>query len=327
VAQPLTETRSWSAESATVSDIDRAIRRQRAELGLLSRATVVNLIVWAQSEEAVDASVKAMARLGSHHPGRIVVLSCRPEAGAGIEATVEVIREVEPTGLTVGHEQVRLRISGPVCQHLDSVVGPLAVPDLPVAIWYPDTWPRADDPLTSIADAVLVDSRSADSGGRPVDEYIADLIELTRRRPVLDLSWARLHPWRASLAHLASEAAVADLLARVRRVQAAGSPGPRRLLGGWLADRLALPASALTYEDARHARVELVDGSGMTRLIADRDPHRRTVRAKLLVGDRAICETEVAIPANSLAWSLAYQLTHLRRDELYERALSAAASE
>ena len=54
-----------------------------------------------------------------------------------------------------------VRAEGPPAHHLDSVAGPLLVPDLPVFLWYPDGFsPRSPEfaSMASLANRVILNS-------------------------------------------------------------------------------------------------------------------------------------------------------------------------
>ena len=162
------------------------------------------------------------------------------------------------------------------------------------------------------------------------------MLELARRRTVVDLSWIRLRPWRELLAGLFEPAAPPPWLQAVERVEVTGKIGPRHLLGGWLMAQLRLLPSQVRLIDARHveirARLPAGGRAGHLRGRAGR-ARSRTVSARADDPGRpgvgpAGAESLQPIPLadDPLATSLAEALTHLQPDVIWEQALSAATT-
>jgi glucose-6-phosphate dehydrogenase assembly protein OpcA len=181
--------------------------------------------------------------------------------------------------------------------------------------------PEVSDCLLPVADTVVVDSREAGEA-----ETLASLVDLARRRVAVDLSWERLAPWRELLAGLFDSPMYRPFGAAVSSIEVEGKPGPRRLLAGWLISRLGPPEPVVHLTDARHVAIRLHarhEGRAGTFEVV-RSEGERVVRASAVV-DGGLRHTEVlALPDNTLVWSLSRALTHLRRDRTWEQALSAA---
>lgn len=284
-----------------------------------TRTSVVTLVVVAPDEARANRAADAVKRLAGRHPGRTVVVVCRPGAGAGLDADV-LLHANEAEGRRVWSEDVRLWVSGPLGQHLDSLVEPLTLPDLPVVVWFAGAPPGPAEPLLAAADAVVVDTKE------PAEAHLAAAAALDQRHTVLDLAWIRLRPWRTTLAGLFDVPTVRPFLGTVTGATVRGKPGARLLLGGWLVSRLGLPASAVTTEQARHAGIVLEAGDADRRALVTvvRTGDERVVRGRAEIGGRAVAEDRRALADDSMAWSLAEALTHLRRDRAHAEALQAA---
>lgn len=315
---------TWSGRGVGIGDVSCALTDLRhGEVLPASRTSVVNLVVAAADHEGASRAQAAMRRLGHRHPGRTLALVCRPDAPEGIDATVE-LHGATSDNHAIWWEEVRLEISGPGCSHLASLVMPLLLARLPVAVWFPSSLPTPSDPLLSLADAALVDARWAIEAG----SSMAALVELSQRNVLVDLSWKRLTPWRRLLAGLFEPADARGYLAGVSSAEVAANPGPGRLLAGWLIDRVGLAPSAVTLRRSVHASIKLS---------AARDGHRGTFTVErpgddLLVFASAELEegparTEsAALPERGLTWSLAQALARLARDPRYDHAIRAALS-
>lgn len=342
---------TWSARDTNVAQVSGALDDLRqGEQRAATRTSVVNLVVVASDQDDARRAGAAMRRLGPRHPGRTLVLACqagpdgsdgRPErsVGPGMDAEV-TLHQASAAGRTVWWDEVALSVRGKLCQHLDSLVEPLLLPELPLAAWYVSDLPRPGDPLASVADAVLVDARSArhlddpaDSGGSGSEAVgplrlggLTGLVELTRRHPVVDLSWVRLEPWRRALAHLFDPPDLRPFVTGVTDVGVAGRLGPRTLLAGWLIDRLGLAPSSVTLRRDVHAAMTLraSAGSRLATFSVERHPDDRLVRSRAIVDGVAVLKEALVQADDALSWSLARALTHLERDPVYDHAIHAA---
>jgi glucose-6-phosphate dehydrogenase assembly protein OpcA len=221
-------------------------------------------------------------------------------------------------------EDVTLRVRGRVIAHLDSLIEPLTLPDLPMVVWFVDGLPRPGDSLLSASDVLLVDAR--DFGD--VDCF-AQLLELVPHVPIVDLSWVRLRPWREMLTGLFDGPAFKPFAQLVRHAEVAGKTGPRHLLGGWLLDRLALAPGELHLEADDHVLMRLravgPDGRAATFEVG-RTGDERVVRAHAEVEGGPSSTAIVRLPEATPAWGLAAALSALHADPIYERALGRALS-
>lgn len=318
MAQPVgaCELGSWRGEGVRVGTVLDALDRMRhGEQRTATRTSVVNLVVIATDDDEERRACEATLRLGGRHPGRTVVVRCaepdRPESR--IDAEV-VLQGSEAEGVDIWWEEVRLHVTGPAARHLDSLVEPLTLPEIPTAVWFVGRLPGAADPLLATADVVLVDTKEA-------PDELPTVAELVRRYPVVDLTWIRLQPWRRLLASLFDGAVYRPFVRRVTTAEVSGKEGPRRLLGGWLAERLDLLPAAITLGDDRHVSIRLVAGPATFRV--SRRAGERVVRAGATVDDGPSHEDVLSLPDESLPWSLGAALTHLGRDRGYERALQS----
>jgi hypothetical protein len=108
-----------------------------------------------------------------------------------------------------------------------------------------------------------------------------------------------------------------------------GRIGPRSLLAGWVADRLALPDRFLHLEQADHVAVRLHarDEAGVEAIFeVARVDGGRMVRARADVVGGPTCEAVLQLPEATPAWGLSEALARLHRDPLYERALHRTLS-
>jgi glucose-6-phosphate dehydrogenase assembly protein OpcA len=294
------------------------------------RTAVMTLVAVMPSDEQAYAATRALRALGRHHPARIVLLRPDPDQVATLDGRAALFA-VEADGHQVHFEEVTLLVGGQAAKHLDSLAEAFTLSDLPIPVWYVGDIPDPTDQLLSVATSVIVDSRDAAGSGR-----LRALLELARRRTVVDLSWIRLQPWRELLAGLFDPPERRPWLDAVEEVEVTGKIGPRQLLGGWLLSQLHLSPSQVQLVDAQHVEVRVVcrRGPDVATFEVGRGALHRTVSARCLIpdgpGGRAaslVSNAGQAIPLadDPLATSLAEALTHLQPDAVWERALSAAS--
>ncbi len=296
---------------------------RRGERRTATRTSVVNLVMVAGDAQEAERACDAMHQLETGHPGRTLVLVRDPQAGrTGLDAEVR-LHGAAAGGRGVWSDEVRLWVRGELDAHLYSLVEPLTLSDVPVAVWFLARVPQPGDPVLDAADVVIVDTKEAAD-----QETLELLVRLARRHQVLDLSWIRLAPWRELLANLFEVAPFRPFLGGVRSVSVRGKPGPRRLTAGWLAYRLGLRSSALHLADARHLAVEMRcehDAVGAT-FSVERPAGQRLVRSRAQVPRLPSYEDRLMLPDDALPWSLGKALTRLEAHVSYEPALRAAVS-
>jgi glucose-6-phosphate dehydrogenase assembly protein OpcA len=163
-----------------------------------ARASVLNLIVTVVDAAAADRVVRTMSELGVRHPSRAIVLV--PEAemadAASLDARISTHCHDGHRGTErICYEEVVLAVRGEPAGHLNGIVAPLLIHDLPTHVWWPGDPPfrhPAFDQLVELGDRLIVDS--ADFG-----DLLAGLRPLTtvrRRSGVGDLAWERLSWWQ-----------------------------------------------------------------------------------------------------------------------------------
>lgn len=252
-APTLTTLASWHADATTIPEVQSALADvRRAEVQAAVRTAVLTLVVLADEDDC-SMFLETIREMAFTHPAHAIVLVV-----GGVDEPPRLAADVEVhamarEGASVCVEDVVLRIAGPIVRHLDSVVEPFTLPDLPVAVWLPGRLTPLGDPILAAADRVVVDSKEL-----PALDSLPTLAALVRRFPVVDLSWVRLQPWREITASLFEGDVFRPFLGGVRAATVWGKPGPRHLLGGWLVSRLDLPERAVSLGDARHASIELV---------------------------------------------------------------------
>jgi len=317
---------SWASEDVTVAQVEKALTGlRRHEQRAAVRTSVLTLVVVVRNAADCENARGIVGDLGTRHPSRTLVIVAdddAPDHPNGVDAAVWV-HAFEREGRSVCFEEVVLRVRGKARHHLDSVVEPFALPDVPMVVWLPAGLPSPGDPLMQAANRVVVDSRAvAEAGG----DVLTRSATLAKRLPVADLSWMRLALWRSMLAGLFEGAVYRPFLQAVDRVEVAGNSGPRYLLGGWLLRRLGLPPARVELRPADHVSVTIhatADGRQGTFTVS-RPGAERIIRSFVDIEDGPKLEQTVRMREQWPALALASALTRVGHDEVYEDALAGA---
>jgi glucose-6-phosphate dehydrogenase assembly protein OpcA len=253
----------WSERDTTPADIEAALRElleeRRARGESYAPARVLNLVVIADRDWRGEI-LNRLERVGRYHASRTIV--CAVEDGrdeisawASMEAEED---DVAAGRLAVAHEEVVLDIGPHHLEHLDTIVDPLVVTDLPTVVWSPHGHWDAVEALLGLAQVVLLDSVAEPSARQAVERAA----ELAERAYVVDLAWLRSTPWRERVAASFDPPQWRDELARISGVTVRYCPGSEVaavLVLGWLARRLGWKPGQLTGELGHLSGVAVAD--------------------------------------------------------------------
>jgi len=231
----------------SAEEIEHGLARLRMSENrtLGARASVLNLIV-VTDEESAPSITKIVSDLSGHYPSRAILMISDPDE---VEANLDVnlsafcsVRQGMPGGKgnQICAEQIIIHAEGPPAEHLESLAGPLLIPDLPTFLWYPNAaLPDPTSGMLSLADRLILDSGPAEDH----EEFLRAASDLCRARlpAVADLQWTALSPWRALVADLFTPPERAGDLAEITNMEVQhGLAGESQalLLAGWLASAL-----------------------------------------------------------------------------------------
>ena len=174
---------------------------------LATRTSVLNLVVYAEGDEAAARAADTVAQLAGSHPSRAIIVAAYPRHDtASLDTTLSAHCHIASSG----HgkfccEQVTIEATGEAVEHVAGVVAPLLLPDLPTVLWWQGVPPLDSRPfqrLVEIADRLIVDVEQFGYGQ-------AALLQVQKVRQALgahcalaDLAWTRLRPWRELIASL-----------------------------------------------------------------------------------------------------------------------------
>ncbi len=231
-----------------------------------ARSSVLNLVVIAGDRAMAERCAETIAGTAGRHPSRSLILSEEdPEGPPGLEASVEAV-SVNAAGrrADTGAEMIHVKARGETGRHLASIVVPLLVHDLPVAMWWPGQpsfISHRGDRLLPIADRLIVNGSEWAGSGLDLLAELAYVSEtrgpggrLAQHRPlvVVDFALLRQARWREALASVYDLPDLRPHLGAVRSINVTyaaleeGDPDGRtnvvRPLShvAWLASRLGM---------------------------------------------------------------------------------------
>ena len=250
----------WSASDTSPEAIEQALRemlfQQHAAEPDSVPARVLNLVAVVDKEWSGE-SANRLSKVGRYQPSRTIVCQVEPGRQA-IDAQVSVAVQDE-SSLTLARELVILDIGPHHLEHLETIVDPLVVTDIPTLLWAPHGHDGAIDALLQIAQITLIDTVDAFTP----EEGLARAAALVERGIVVDLAWLRSVPWRERIAALfdpPSERPSLERLSHVTIRHEETSSVVALLLVGWLGSRLGwTPSPLMRDRDGRltgsvHAR-------------------------------------------------------------------------
>ncbi|MEU5085732.1 glucose-6-phosphate dehydrogenase assembly protein OpcA [Streptomyces sp. NPDC021356] len=291
----------------TAGKINKALVQGRRAIGTPAVGMVLTLVIVTDEENAYDA-LKAAGDASREHPSRTLVVirrvsrTLRDRTSSRLDAEVRLGAEAG-TG-----ETVVLRLYGEVCDHAQSVVLPLLLPDAPVVVWWPVNGPLApaEDPLGALGQRRVTDAYACEE---PVRELAARAEAYTPGDT--DLAWTRITPWRSMLA-----AALDQVTCEVRSVEVEGEEfNPScELLAMWLADRLDVPVKRSLSAGPGLTAVRMDTSCGPVKL--DRADGRLATLSVQGQPERA-----VALKRRETAELIAEELRRLDPDDTYASAL------
>ncbi len=329
---------SWEGDDVSVSQVDAALSDlRRHEQRAAVRTSVLTLVAVVPDDAGAEAALEVVYDLGARHPSRTIVLLVDPDdeneeedesQGSGIDAAASV-HVVEHGGRAVCFEDVVLKVRGTARHHLDSVVEPFSLPDLPLVVWLPAQLPAPGDPLLAVADRIVVDSRAVAGAGGPGGErstVLPRIQALARRLPVTDLSWTRLAPWRSLLAGLFEGPVYTPFLREIERIDVVGNYGPRYLLGGWAMRRLKVPVARVELGPADHVSITVTavhrQRTGVFKV--ERPGPERVIHSSIEIDGGPSVSQVLRMRDQWPAVALGNALTRMGRDETYCESLEGA---
>ena len=350
-----------STTRVDVADIERALDRlwgalhTEGEVGHgVTRACMSNLIIACQTEAQTRDVRGRIPQLVERHPARVFLLTACAPKGNSIEAEVSAHMRHSGEGRQLCSEHVDIRFDPAVAGRLGSVLRPLLIGDLPTALWWASNQPPplSDglfEPLAELADQVIYDSvgwPNPAEGVRAMTRWV-----MGENRPVFNLAWRYLKPWRRILAQVLNPGVAPGALQNIDSVRIEHGPHALPmawLLIGWLAARLQWDPQKGEVQSGTEVGWSFRTPRGALRVHIQRSPEGAAKvrklnlawqgdapgRAGLLYGDDdwlSLLPVESTLPVTGIParkvpmeMMIAAQLAHRSKDPLFEQSIAVA---
>jgi glucose-6-phosphate dehydrogenase assembly protein OpcA len=222
----------WSSRAQTVASIEAELAKIWASTKLTvegpggeerrvsARTSVLNLVVIARRPELGEHAAAVITHLAGRHPSRTLIVSpADPDGPSWLDARIQAQCILpRPDASETCIELIYLTVGGESGRHLNAIVAPLLVHDLPVTVWWPGDTPLGlpmTRDLFELADRVVVDGSSWTGDGLNRLAKLAELVE-DDRLDVVDLALLRQSRWREAIASVFD---LPDLLPFVRSIR------------------------------------------------------------------------------------------------------------
>lgn len=267
-ARPGEPVTRWRSRAHSIPEIEQELARIWAEPNLetlmdgdpgrhiAARTSVMNLVVIARRPEIGERAAATIQLLTGRHPSRtLIVSSADPDGPSWLDAQIEahciLPREDAPETCA---EMIYLTAGGESGRHLDALVTPLLIHDLPVTVWWPGVPPfgtRQAADLLAAADRLVVDGSTWPDDGLERLVQLAALLD-RQQLAIQDFALIRQSRWREAIASIFDLPEFTPFLRSVRRIAVAyathdetGAPGSTNIVKpiyhvAWLASRLGL---------------------------------------------------------------------------------------
>jgi hypothetical protein len=227
-------------------------------VGVLTRASTLNLTAVAHSRTDAQRVERTVERLGDVYPSRATILVADPAVEhhdePGLDVRVALLEQEAGKGRpALRYESVVVEVNAGDERQLASIASPLLVADLPDFLWWADATIVGGglfDDLIAVADRLIVDTSRATDPATELS-HLAGMLGEGPCPKLSDFAWQRLNPWRSLVAQFFDPPAMRPLLNAIDEARitygAAGRDGQTGftgalLLAGWLGARLGWQA-------------------------------------------------------------------------------------
>src|ERR671922_904207 len=238
----------WSAQGTTPGDIEAALRamlkERHSENASYVPARTLNLVCVVDKQWSGEIANR-LRHVGRSHAARTIVCAVEPRRKT-IDAVATIASDVHPKPgeFALLRETVIVDVGEEHLAHVDTIVDPLVVTDLPTLVWSPHGHQEAVQALLPLAQVVLLDSVDEPEMRDAMRRALTLLADVY----VVDLAWLRSTPWRERVAATFDTPHLRPDLRTISAVTIRHHPDSTAaalLLIGWLASRLHWQPSKL----------------------------------------------------------------------------------
>jgi hypothetical protein len=223
----------WSSRAHTLDEIQRELGRiwarppgavpsgEDGERHVAARTSVLNLVVVVRRPEVGTRAAATISQLTGRHPSRtLVVSSIDPDGPSWLDAQIQAFCVVpRADAAETCAEMIYLSAGGEAGRHLQPLIAPLLIHDLPVTMWVPgelgfsSQWARD---LVDMADRIVVDGSGWSGNGLT---RLGELATLAHGRiSISDFALMRQSRWREAIAATFDVPEFTPFLRFIRRI-------------------------------------------------------------------------------------------------------------
>jgi glucose-6-phosphate dehydrogenase assembly protein OpcA len=226
----------WRSRAHSIEEVEQELSRIWAQTNIEidvngdrvndrhvgARTSVMNLVVIAARPEVGERSAATIQRLVGRHPSRTTIVQpADPDGPSWIDAQI-VVHCIMPRADApeTCAETVHLTCGGEAGRHLDAIVAPLLIHDLPVTVWWPDEpsfGSTAVNDLLEMADRLVVDGSGWHGTGL---NQLRKMAAVGNRLPIAisDFAMVRQSRWREAIAAIFDIPDFLPYLRHIRRI-------------------------------------------------------------------------------------------------------------
>lgn len=247
----------WSRENVSMSVVLEALNEIRKKFAVEEaqeaehphpRPCVMTLVAVASTEAEERRAQRAARAIGMLHPAQLIVICDQPHLKPGqIDAAIVTDAHWPASASAVQCELVNLHVRGAAGEHLAALVDPLLQSGVPTYLWWVGTPPFGKKEFTDalrICDSLVIDSSRFEAPYRSFMELTKLGENSHQKLGVADLQWARLEPWRETVAQFFAPADRRPFMSGISEVgvdyvgDGRGNRVGASLLIGWFASAL-----------------------------------------------------------------------------------------
>jgi glucose-6-phosphate dehydrogenase assembly protein OpcA len=227
--------------------------KEEADRGGAPRIGLLTLVAIASELPLVDRAAATVAAVARTYPSRTLVALWREaiaEGAPGDSITADATLHHMKAGGNACGDAITLEARGAARDWIPESVDRLALPDLPVCVWWVGDLPDFDrlfDRLVVRADLVVVNSNEMDL--RDIEKLSTIVKRMRDTCALSDLTWIRLRPLQELVARFFDDETGLSLMKSIDRVtiefmpregQTDAASTSAGLLFGWIANALSL---------------------------------------------------------------------------------------
>jgi glucose-6-phosphate dehydrogenase assembly protein OpcA len=185
-----------------VSAVTTALHQIWQEDGAGTRASIANIAIYSREKNALIDNTPLLGKVTREHACRGILILDEQVDPAPPRAWVTAHCQLRGGSKAACSEQVSFHLQGATSAMLRNIVFSNLESDLPLTLWWQgDLGNHFEDRLYSVVDRLIIDSSSWSDPKAGFETLCAAMNDPSSRFVVNDLSWARSHLLRRSLAN------------------------------------------------------------------------------------------------------------------------------